>query len=50
MTLSTAEAWRFLHTAPSTPGDTYVSAFIPSGAICRAVPQPVNGFFKPEEA
>jgi hypothetical protein len=27
-----------------------VSAFIPSGAICRAVPQPVNGFFKPEEA
>ena len=53
LTLSTAEAGRFLHTAPSTLGDTYVSAFIPSWfrsylqGLCH---QPVNGFFRLEEA
>jgi hypothetical protein len=52
LTLSTAEAVRFLHTAPSTLGDTYVSAFTPSWfrsylqGLCH---QPVNGFFRLEK-
>jgi hypothetical protein len=35
LTLSSAEAGRFLHTAPSTLEGTYVSAFHCSRAICK---------------
>jgi hypothetical protein len=49
LTLSTAEAGRFLHTAPSALRDTSVSAFIPSllrGYLQGLCHQPVNGLHK----